>query len=74
MEAPQQSTPSPTGSEGTINTDAISNVSTGAEEGTLGYWNEQRKAKGDKWFYSPEIQKQVLADAERLGKEGFMNK
>lgn len=74
FETKQTNQSPPTGNEGTVNTDAIANANTGAPEGTLANWNEQRKTKGDKWFYSPEVQSQVLADAERLGKEGFMNK
>ena len=59
-------------SSSTINPEALANNSLGGEPipGTNRWYNEQRKKNKTK-FYSPEVQRRLFKDRERLGEDFY---
>jgi len=61
-------------STGGINTEALAHSGTRVEEGTYAWYSEQRKTKGDKWYFSEATTKARTKDADRLGNAKFFGK
>jgi hypothetical protein len=60
--------------KGGTNTEALKSNGTRIEEGTYAWYSEQRKAKGDKWYFSEATTKARTKDADRLGNAKFFGK
>jgi hypothetical protein len=60
-------------SESSVNTQSM-DVTRSAQQGTREWWANQRREKGDGWYFAPAQAKQRLDDASRLGREGFYGK
>lgn len=67
---PEQGTPNPTGS---INTAALNvhALNANATEGTYEWFKAQRKAKGDKWYFSSETTKARMDAVTKMGADKF---
>lgn len=58
--------------KGTINTASLNPNAGAPEVGSAAWHAQQRKEKGDSWYFSPEQTKQRFDDAKKLGKDKYM--
>jgi len=68
----QKPVTTPSATVGTTNTEAVEDLMAGknAESGTMGYYEDMRKANPRK-FFTPEIQNQLFKSRKEKGQEGF---
>lgn len=64
--------PSPTAStRSEVNTEAFGTSRPGdVQPGTYQYWEAQRKERGDRWYFTPEVQNAIMKDAFEAAKRG----
>ena len=55
-----------------VNSESFDNQ-TVVTQGSYAHWQQLKKEKGDKWYYSPAQSNQRIVDRERLGREKFHN-
>jgi hypothetical protein len=60
--------------KGTTNAAAFTQGQPKVTEGTYAWYSEQRKAKGDKWYFSEATTKSRMNDMNKLGNEKFFGK
>jgi len=70
---PTPGTPNP---QGSVNTEALNLHGQGRQptEGTYAWFQAQRKAKGDAWYFSPAVARQRTDSATKLGADVFFGR